>query len=328
MDFFKADDGKGGTKGIIFAADSGAQLYPTTQVTAKGLIPVYDKPMIYYPLCTLMLAGIREILIVSLPRHLRSFMELLGNGSRLGVNISYAEHPRGAGTGETFLTAERFIDPARDQGSGACLVLVDTILDGASNSLRDALPCEKGATVFASQAKSPNRHARAEPDTIEDGLRLDEESRNVLSDYVATGLSVYDREVVEITRFLVESRQGELEIAEVNREYLQRGELRVRRLSHGIARLDASTESGLLEAASFVASFQKRRGLNIGCIEEAAFRMGFINAERLERVIHDLPENGYRKYLARLARALSDEKQKEPHKTLFDSSIPALGGVG
>ena len=322
MDVLKADDGRGGTKGILFAADSGENLHPMTQVIPRGLIPVYDKPTIYYPLCTLMLAGIREILIVSLPRHLRSFMELLGNGSRLGVSISYIEHPRGRGIGVALLAAERFI--GRDS---VCLILGDTILHGASNSLRDALPCEEGATVFASQVKNPKRHAPAEPDTTENALRLEKQSKDVLTDYAVTGLYVYDNEVVETARSLVESCQGEPEIADVNSEYLRRGELRVRRLSHDVTMLEANTGSGLLEAARFIADFERRRGLKIGCIEEAAFRMGFINAESLERLIHDLPKNGYRKYLARLAATLSEEQRKGAGTFKLDSSIAALGGV-
>jgi len=322
MDVLKANDRKGETKGILFAADSGANLHPMTQVIPRGLIPVYDKPMIYYPLCTLMLAGIREILIVSLPLRLRTFMELLGNGSRLGVSISYTEHPRGRGIGEALLAAERFIG-----GDSVCLILGDTILHGASNSLHDALPCHEGATIFASQAKSSNRHASAELDTTENALRLEKQSKDVLTDYAVTGLYVYDNEVVEIARSLAESCRGELRISDVNREYLRRGELRVRRLSHDVTMLEANTGSGLLEAARFIADFERRRGLKIGCIEEAAFRMGFISPERLEQLIHDLPKNSYRDYLVRLLTRSSKKQPKGTRDRLPDQPSPAVSAV-
>jgi glucose-1-phosphate thymidylyltransferase len=278
--------------------------------------------MIYYPLSTLMLGGIREILVVCAPRDLRCFMELLGNGSRLGISISYAEQARGEGTAKTFLTAERFI--GRDS---VCLILGDNIFYGGLNFLREAPQFKEGAMIFACHVKDPERHTVVEFDRTGRAVRLEAKPRDTRSNYAVTGLYVYDDKVVEISRALAPSCKGRLEITDVNREYLRRGELRVRSLSRDIAWLDAGTESDLLEATRFIANVEKRQGLKIGCVEEAAFRMGYINAERLERLVHELPKNSYREYLRRLATTSSDKPQRRMIGYLPDRTSQAVGAA-
>jgi len=310
------------SKGIIFACDSGEGFHPATQVVAKGLLPVYDKPMVYYAVSTLMLAGIREILVVSDSRNLTSFMELLGNGSRLAINISYAEQEKHKGAGGTLLTAQRFIGE-----DSVCLILVDDIFSGNLNVLRGFMEIQEGATIFAADGRVSERHGRVEFDTNGRALRLEENARNKSSAWAVPGLYVYDNRAIEIVELLTHMTGGRMGIMDVNRQYLLRGRLRVHKLPQEVEWLEVENESGLLEAANLVARWERRHGAKVGCIEEAAFRMGYISAERLEVLIRDFPEGGYRDYLARLAAESMAQKRKCAGKATIESSVAVASGV-
>ncbi|NQT81782.1 NTP transferase domain-containing protein [bacterium] len=399
MEFLENDQRDEVTKGIIFAADSGTQLYPMTQSVAKELLPVHGKPMVYYPLATLMLAGIRDILIVAPWRELRSFMELLGNGSRLGVSISYTEQPVDDGIAQSLLTAERFIGD-----DSVCLIHGDSIFHGDLSFLRSALPLRRGARLFAcgppceepkpsaaegvdeenhsatsavfhipsgivedAAAPRAERYAVVEFDGTGKALRLGKSHAPTPTEYTGVGLYIFDNEVVEIAKSLrgtschavagaplqaaavsssaarftpgsvpalwevghgpelLSHSEGnpspamasdvaadaapptrrQVDIADLAREYLLRHELHVIRLGSHTVWLDANNHSGLLKASNRIADIEKQEGVKVGCIEEAAFKMGFIDAKRIERLARDLPENGYREYLMGMAKRAS-----------------------
>ena len=288
-------------KGIILAGGSGTRLYPLTQAISKQIMPVYDKPMIYYPLSTLMLAGIRDVLIISTPRDLPVFQELLGEGGQLGMTFSYAvqEYPRGLA--DAFLIGADFI--GRDK---VALVLGDNIFYGQSFSavLKRVAARDKGATIFGYYVRDPREYGVVEFDDNGKALSIEEKPENPKSNYAVPGLYFYDNEVVEIARNVKPSARGEIEITSINNEYLRRNALHVETLGRGFAWLDTGNHDALLDAADFVAAFQKRQGLYISCIEEIAFRRGFIDKEQLLRLAGPLMKTNYGKYLEELANGL------------------------
>ena len=288
-------------KGIILAGGSGTRLYPLTQAISKQIMPVYDKPMIYYPLSTLMLAGIRDVLIISTPRDLPVFQELLGEGGQLGMTFSYAvqEYPRGLA--DAFLIGADFI--GRDK---VALVLGDNIFYGQSFSavLKRVAARDKGATIFGYYVRDPREYGVVEFDENGKALSIEEKPENPKSNYAVPGLYFYDNEVVEIARNVKPSARGEIEITSINNEYLRRNALHVETLGRGFAWLDTGNHDALLDAADFVAAFQKRQGLYISCIEEIAFRRGFIDKEQLLRLAEPLMKTNYGKYLEEVANGL------------------------
>jgi glucose-1-phosphate thymidylyltransferase len=279
-------------KGIILAGGAGTRLYPLTRVACKQLLPIYDKPMIYYPLSTLMLGGIREVLIVSTPKDLPQFRDLLGDGSRLGMRLEYAEQAKPAGIAQAFLIGEKFIgsDPV-------CLILGDNIFYGKLDFFRDALGIGEGACVFGYQVRDPERYGVVEFDENGRVISLEEKPAQPKSPFAVPGLYCYDNRVVEICRNLQPSARGELEITDVNLQYLREGQLHVRILGRGMAWLDTGTQASLLDASNYIAAIENRQGLKVACLEEIAFNQGFINAEQLERLAAELPKSGYREYL-------------------------------
>ena len=288
-------------KGIILAGGAGTRLYPLTKAISKQIMPVYDKPMIYYPLSILMLAGIREILIISTPSDLPMFRELLGDGHQLGMELSYAvqEHPNGLA--ESFLIGADFIG-----GDRVALVLGDNIFYGQSFSrvLREVAAREKGATIFGYYVRDPREYGVVEFDETGRALSIEEKPEKPRSNYAVPGLYFYDNDVVEIARNVKPSARGELEITSVNNEYLRRGTLRVETLGRGFAWLDTGNHDSLLDAADFVAAFQKRQGLYISCIEEIAYKRGFIDKEQLLALAQPLMKTHYGEYLVEVANGL------------------------
>ncbi len=280
-------------KAILLAGGAGTRLYPLTKIVCKQLLPVYDKPMICYPLATLMLGGLREVLIISTAKDLPMLRDFLGDGARFGIRIDYAVQPKPEGIAQAFLIGADFID-----GSGASLILGDNIFYGKLDFYRSALAVEQGACIFGYQVRDPQRYGVVEFDSDGRVISLEEKPQQPKSQYAVPGLYVYDERVVEFCRRLRPSARGELEITDLNRIYLERNELNVKLLSRGMAWLDTGTQTSLLEAGNYIATIEHRQGLKIACLEEVAFRTGFIDEAQLRATIDKLPKGEYREYLS------------------------------
>jgi glucose-1-phosphate thymidylyltransferase len=279
-------------KAIILAGGAGSRLFPLTKIVCKQLLPVYDKPMICYPLATLMLGGLREILIISTPKDCPMLRDYLGDGSQFGIRIDYAEQATPNGIAEAFLLGEKFLG-----NSGACLILGDNIFYGKLDFFRDALALENGACVFAYQVRDPERYGVVEFGPDGRAISLEEKPKQPKTHFAVPGLYVYDAQVVDLCKTLKPSARGELEITDLNLLYLRKNQLHVKALSRGMAWLDTGTQTSLLEAGNYIATIEHRQGLKVACLEEIALRMKFISRTELERSIDKLPKGEYREYL-------------------------------
>jgi len=290
-------------KGIILAGGAGTRLNPLTKAVSKQLIPVYDKPMIYYPLSTLMLAGIKDILIISTPQDLPKFRELFGDGREMGLNISYKEQPMPEGIAQAFIIGEEFIGE-----DSVCLILGDNIFYGHSFSttLQKMASLRNGAYIFGYWVSDPQRYGVVEFNENNEVISIEEKPKYPKSNYAVPGLYFYDNKIVNIAKNLKPSARGELEVTDVNLAYLRSGNLKVELLGRGYAWLDTGTQDSLLDASNYIATMERRQGLKIGCIEEVAFRMGYVDKNQFEEVIERLPVNDYSKYLEMI---LKEEKR-------------------
>ncbi|MEY2555114.1 MAG: glucose-phosphate thymidylyltransferase, partial [Verrucomicrobiota bacterium] len=271
---------------------AGSRLFPITKIVCKQLLPVYDKPMICYPLATLMLGGLREVLIITTPKDLPMLRDFLGDGAKLGIKIEYAEQPKPSGIAEAFVIGAKFIDD-----SGACLILGDNIFYGKLDFFRDALAITRGACIFAYQVRDPERYGVVEFDPNGRAISLEEKPKRPKTHFAVPGLYVYDEQVVDLCKTLRPSARGELEITDLNLVYLKKNELQVKLLSRGMAWLDTGTQTSLLEAGNYIATIEHRQGLKVACLEEVALRMGFIDEKDLAKIIDQVPKGDYRDYL-------------------------------
>ncbi len=279
-------------KAILLAGGAGTRLFPLTKIVCKQLLPIYDKPMICYPLATLMLGGLREILIITTPKDLPMLRDYLSDGAKLGIRIEYAEQPKPEGIAQAFLIGEKFIGD-----SGASLILGDNIFYGKLDFYRDALAIERGACIFGYQVRDPQRYGVVEFDADGKAISLEEKPKQPKSHFAVPGLYVYDERVVDLCRTLRPSARGELEITDLNLLYLKKKQLHVKLLSRGMAWLDTGTQTSLLEAGNYIATIEHRQGLKIACLEEVALRMGFISQAQLSAIIDRLPKGEYQDYL-------------------------------
>jgi len=279
-------------KAILLAGGAGTRLFPLTKIVCKQLLPIYDKPMVCYPLATLMLGGLRDVLIITTPKDLPMLRDYLGDGTQLGIRIEYAEQPKPEGIAQAFLIGAKFLG-----ASGASLILGDNIFYGKLDFYRDALAIERGACIFGYQVRDPQRYGVVEFDAEGKAISLEEKPKQPKSHYAVPGLYVYDERVVDLCRSLRPSARGELEITDLNLLYLKEKQLHVKLLTRGMAWLDTGTQTSLLEAGNYIATIEHRQGLKIACLEEVALRTGFINQPQLSKIIDRLPKGEYRDYL-------------------------------
>ena len=289
------------TKGIILAGGTGSRLYPLTKVASKQLMPIYDKPMIYYPLSTIMMAGIREVLIISTPHDLPRFIDLLGNGSELGIKISYTAQERPEGIAQAFILGREFIDQ-----QPVCLILGDNIFYGKYLFLESIRNFSSGALIYGYYVKDPERYGVIEFDRTGRAISLEEKPKQPKSNFAVPGLYVYDHQVADLAAAMQPSARGELEITDLNRIYLERAQLKVRKIGRGVAWLDTGTHQSLLEASHFIGTLEQRQGLKFGCLEEVAWRMDFIDQDDLKNTLQKMPDSPYRDYLKEILQEERD----------------------